>query len=360
VTDLPSPSLNLDETWPREQWISVENELLRVEAEIRLLDRVNVGAIVQIRDQALGDPRALAQLTRISYPRFEDPKRVERTLSAVRGEVERQDISVIRELLIERIDELHFQLEQALSLGTERLREMVGAAYRGLSERIAAEGLAADFRGLVTQVSDLGGEGPLYSLAELAAQRAGTHPTLRVVERPLLSRAAAGDGVLYIRKGLHVTKDECERILLHELEGHLALRERARHLGPPFRIGSKEAWMDEEGRAVVLEREAGLLSERRRRELGLGHAVALLVLEGAEPIEIFRAFDEPSTSREALVTAICRSLRGGGLCRELGYLVGFHRVSEALRDRPSLLEEMSHGRLSVRATIQLWRRGSNG
>jgi hypothetical protein len=346
--ELPS---GISARWNKERWLSIEDGLLRLEREIRLLDRASPPAIVDVRDRALRNPRALLELENLRYEGLADSSHFRRVLSAVVSEVNQREPSLLRAFVLGRALELEYEIGLAECLGTAAIRSRVAEYYAALRGRLDAEALALTWLEVPHQ-TDV--SRPRVSLKEAASQCVRAWPELRVVERRLLSRAAAGDGILFVRQGLEVTEAEAERIVTHEIQGHLRMRVRARSLGPPFRIGTAESWVDEEGRAVFLEAAQGLLSSERQFELALGHSVCQRLLGGEGPYDVFCALDSDAQSREALVTAICRGARGGGLCRELGYLVGYERVRRAFAHQPALVDRMGLGRLSVLAASELW------
>jgi hypothetical protein len=351
VTQDESLPVGLRILWGKERWLSIEDSLLRVERELRLLDRASPLAVVDIRDRALQDPTVLVELEHLHYERLGSSMELRRVLAAVSAEVMQREPSVLRELMAARIAELGYEIGLAEYLGTSELRVRVRASYLELGGRSAGEALALAWGEAPFLVE---AAQPRVSLKEVALRRCATWPEVRVVERRLLSRAAAGDGVLFIRQGLFVAEADAERIVAHEVYGHLLMRASARTLGPPFRIGTAESWLDEEGRAVLMEETRGLLSPARKFELALGHRVCERLLAGDGPYDVFRALAGGSGEREALVTSICRGARGGGLCRELGYLVGYERVRRAAEEEAKVVERMGLGRLSVKAVEALW------
>ncbi len=170
----------------------------------------------------------------------------------------------------------------------------------------------------------------------------------------LASAAAAGDGVVLVRPGLHHSENAARRIALHEVIGHVLPRivARAELLGL-FRVGSESGTDDEEGRALYLEEREGLLSSSRRRELGVRHLGALAVRRGADWVELVRlALQYGFAVRDALRLA-ARIARGGGLAREIVYLPAFFRVRTALLSEPSLEAYLERGRVSVAAASTL-------
>lgn len=304
----------------------------------------------------------MAELAGLSYSQPNDTELLSRALDAAEQELEGRrtapslyDIGSeeghdwAKRALVSRVIELRQELKLSILLGSGELLANVRAHYACVTDLDAANELALAWlrEDLLPQ------EGPRVSLFDFMLRKAAKLPGIRVIERPLLSRAAAGEGVLYVRPNTHVFEAEAERIWLHEVEGHLSMRQRARALGPPFLAGSKEAWMDEEGRAVWLEETHGYLKPQRRRELALAHVVGLRILSGRAPLEVFEELRGDGQEEPLLITAICRAARGGGLCRELGYLIGYVRILRAYAEEPLIVDFLGLGRLSVRVALEL-------
>ncbi|HWO13379.1 MAG TPA: tyrosine/phenylalanine carboxypeptidase domain-containing protein, partial [Polyangiaceae bacterium] len=107
---------------------------------------------------------------------------------------------------------------------------------------------------------------------------------LRLELRPdMQSRAACGDGVVFVCTGVSLRASEARRIAAHELLGHALPRLAARsHPLGLLRVGCARSSDDEEGRALHIEERSGLLDEGRRRELAWRHLAALWVAGGAD------------------------------------------------------------------------------
>lgn len=179
---------------------------------------------------------------------------------------------------------------------------------------------------------------------------------ISVIARPLASLAASTWDGIYVAPDVRVSPAEAERIFVHEVEGHLLPRLRAKSAPPPFRIGTEDCAADDEGRAVLLEERSGLLRNERKRQLAvrfllgraahagrdeLTHGAMALVRRGVKPSVVARAF--------------LRAERGGGWGREIVYLPAYLRVKSALEAEPNLEEWMERGRISVRGARQLAR-----
>jgi Domain of unknown function (DUF1704) len=179
------------------------------------------------------------------------------------------------------------------------------------------------------------------------------------VVHELASRAATGEGVIYVRAAERLSGRESLRIARHEVFAHALPRVRARqHPLGLLRVGCAGAAEDEEGRALVLEQRFGDLGPERRRELGLRHLAALAVADGADAHACVRRLEGFGCGLEQAVALYARSARGaaargGGLCRELEYLPAWLRVGAAFAAVPRLERWLEQGRASLRAARAL-------
>jgi hypothetical protein len=146
------------------------------------------------------------------------------------------------------------------------------------------------------------------------------------------------------------SRNTVTRIVLHEIEGHVRPRVLAQReeLGL-FRVGSANSGDDEEGRALLLERGAGVLEGARRRELARRHIAARGARQGAAFEDVVLELLGLGQDITSAVEAACRAYRGGGLGRESVYLVSLARVARAFEAEPELESYFEHGRVSVEA-----------
>ena len=186
-----------------------------------------------------------------------------------------------------------------------------------------------------------------------ALERATEGLPVRVQIRNQAAAASVGDGFVGVRAGLWHSQESVTRIVLHEIEGHVRPRVLAQReeLGL-FRVGSAKSSDDEEGRALLLERGAGVLEGARRRELSRRHLAAQAVRDGASFQDIVAQLLALGQDIASAVEAACRALRGGGLARESVYLVSLARVTRAFETEPELEGYFEHGRVSVEAARQ--------
>ncbi|WP_438029411.1 tyrosine/phenylalanine carboxypeptidase domain-containing protein [Sorangium sp. So ce233] len=185
---------------------------------------------------------------------------------------------------------------------------------------------------------------------------------LRVVIADIAPLAATGDGVIQVARGRMLTRDDVERTVLHEIEGHAApgVRAAALPLGI-FAIGTANGGDDQEGWALARERAAGYLVGARRSELGLRHLAARSVERGAGFVETARLLEARGARSTADALRIAaRVHRGGGLAREVVYLPALLRVEALLLAQPALGQVLASGRVSVSAAASLasWAQGS--
>jgi hypothetical protein len=184
-----------------------------------------------------------------------------------------------------------------------------------------------------------------------ALERATEGLPVRVWVRPnQIAAAAVGEGFIALRPGLWHSRASVLRIVVHEVEGHVRPRVAAqREALAVFRVGAAQSGDDEEGRALLLERRAGVLEGERRRELARRHLAASAVRSGAsfqDTAELLLGYGQDIASA---VEAACRAHRGGGLAREYVYLVALARVTRAFEAQPELERYFERGRVSVEA-----------
>ena len=161
------------------------------------------------------------------------------------------------------------------------------------------------------------------------------------------------DGVVRVRAGARLSASTARRIALHEVEGHVRPRVNGQLLGGVFVAGSARASEDEEGRAILLEERAGLLDAERRRELARRFLAAESLRGGAEFWDTVALLGQRGATLGSAIELTSRVHRGGGLGRELIYLVGYQRVAMALARRPDLERVLISGRVALGAAEAL-------
>ena len=119
------------------------------------------------------------------------------------------------------------------------------------------------------------------------------------------------------------------------------------------RIGSARGSDTQEGVALHLEQRGGFLGGERAMELGLRHRAGGLAHAGASVEETLRLL-QGRAPRRAVVRAVCRAFRGGGLGREVAYLPAFVDLDRRRLAEPDVIERLLlAGRVSLEALGRL-------
>lgn len=336
----------------------IEDELLAVEARIGLLDacRPVEREAEERRLAALLAARQTSSVAELS-PRLTVPRRP--SIDAERVRLERLRLALdpfaaspTGRILCERLGELEIETEIVASRGTGRVPELAARRFYGArgASRSEADRLASEW---LRESPASGSSVPAERLdlaREIRAFVAAHGLCVPVLVVDMVARAAVTDSAILVRRGALATADEARRIFVHEVYGHVLPRVRSKTLGPPFRIGPRGADGDEEGFALGLEEEHGLLKGERRRELAVRHYLAARVLDGHEIgavlLELAERLAEREHAPDVLAAAAVRVMRGGGLCREILYLPGYLRVRRHMSDT-KLRELFGCGRVTV-------------
>jgi len=356
VTPLPRGVIELDRTAPFQR---ARELMMRAEAEIRLIDRAQPL-------NAVAEREALIAAWGSNKPRppaftYGPPA----SFKALRAELEEAAHSLgefgrLGELYIERLLELECEAGIAEDVGREWFGDSAARRYPRettpdalIAHEVAERWIdASDRRSTTLHKSD--NRSDPQSLVS-ALEHATEGMPVRVEIRPNQAAVAAvGDGFIGVRPGLWHTEREVRRIVLHEVEGHCRPRVAAQRepLGI-FRVGAALSSDDEEGRALLIERRAGLLEGARRRELARRHIAAESVRAGASFVGTVTDLVSRGQDIASAVEAACRAFRGGGLARELVYLVALSRVTRAFSTEPELEGWFERGRMSVSAAKTL-------
>jgi len=110
---------------------------------------------------------------------------------------------------------------------------------------------------------------------------------------------------------------------------------------------------DQEGRALLLEEEAGFFDALRKRELGMRHLAARAALDGASFVDVVALLRSRGAAVRTAVRIALRVARGatgeGGLGREVVYLTARVRVARARRSELGNVIEgvMARGRVAA-------------
>ena len=320
--------------------------LLRADREIALVARA---APVELEPRS-GRRNARKRAAALDLgPTRSALERVARTTEPF-GWIGRLHAERARELELEARIVERFETAELSALVAERFPSPRGAVARACDEFTAdalAKALPEAER--VHRSDDLSDPASLIRVLSRRAREIGL--PLSVEVRPeQLATAATGEGIVAVRPSVMLPARAGERIAVHELFGHALPRARALHAPLRlFRAGTARSADDEEGRALLVERRAGLFDAERRRELSLRHRAALAVRSGAEPHETLRLLESFGTPRETARELARRAHRGGGLAREIVYLPAYFTVSSALAENPALERWLERGRLDLGA-----------
>jgi hypothetical protein len=202
---------------------------------------------------------------------------------------------------------------------------------------------------------------PRSLFSSMAAEVGRQKLPVRVLVQPgLASLAATGDGVILVAAGKRIGAADVARTVLHEIRGHVMPRVRAsRAVVAIFALGTARGIDDQEGRALLIERDRGFFDTARTRELGLRHLAARATLGGADFVDVARALLDRGAGIAAAVRIAARVQRGGrgvasggtGIAREIVYLPAMLRVERALSSEDGATVEamLDSGRIAVHA-----------
>ena len=264
-----------------------------------------------------------------------------------------------------KLDELELDLALLASLGNPRLIRPLAARRFGTGAELVA--LAQGSVSLIDYSQRLllgrvlrrekklipadapDGQLCLRVLIERVAHLAGLHVNVRV-EPNLTAGAASGDQTVYVADR-HFSRREAWRLALHEVLGHLTSAANGR--AQPLRLlewGTAFSFADQEGVALCVEAEFGLLDRGRLRSLA-GRVVATRSMHaGASFGETAQLLYREHGFAAAESIAIAeRAHRGGGVARDAGYLLGFLRVKDAIARGQTTLDELRMGRIDLAA-----------
>lgn len=343
----------------------LEDELLQAERHISLLGRltpVNLRAERGKVAEALSHGKYCPPV--FHYPRSEMSERrllkaadtlqvVEIALSSILGKSGDEAENLLADLLRSRSRELSLELAIVRAESADELRSLARERYSVSSANtLAADRKASEWLNEETTNGEGGNEteGLAGALARLMTQNA--YP-FRVLEGDIASIAAATDDSLVVQRGARGSNELARRLFVHEVEGHLLPRWRARSAGPPFRIGTAHSSADEEGRAILLEERASTLGPARRRTLAVRHRLARVVRSEGDVAGCCAELLAFGVDAETLASEVCRVLRGGGLAREIVYLPSFLRVKRALEAYPEDERWLRRGRISMESARSL-------
>jgi hypothetical protein len=364
---------------PAAKWIGLADRALAAASSkiklIRAVTPVDADAELLVAEQAA--ERGTLRAPRLRYdPPPVSPellRALEELASFVQGEGPLGPIYAARAL------ELALEASMIAAVGTPRLGQLAALRYAEATPQSKADGVRAD--ALAAKWIDQGAgrtetqnerehmtcdTGDPESLISLMAAEVGRRhlPMRIVVETGLMSLAATGDGAIFIAERKRASVACAERTVHHEICGHALPRCKA--LAEPlgiFNVGTARGLDDQEGRALICEKRAGVLDPRRKRELGLRHVSARAVFAGAGWVDIVRLLLDRGASAKDSVRIATRVTRGGaagtfagsssaregGLAREIGYLPAMIRVERAIKAPGGAAVEavMARGRIAA-------------
>lgn len=261
---------------------------------------------------------------------------------------------LLRELLDERAEELILEARLVVLLGSSefishaRRRFLLEPEFMTAAEQLAQSWLLSN--------EELGTDGDQVRLVSYFVERARQAGySFRIIERPIASIAAASRDGLIVQTSALVSQAEADRIWTHEVGAHLLPRLAGDHSLGPMVVGTRGAGEDEEGRALLEEKRQGQLKGTRKRTLAVRHLIASAILNKSQTElgESALRLVETGIQPRLVARAVCRSLRGGGLSRELAYLPALLRVQACLAHNPELEWWMKWGRVSAAASVRL-------
>lgn len=174
------------------------------------------------------------------------------------------------------------------------------------------------------------------------------------VEPRLVAAAATGDRIVFIAQRMFGA-NEAIRLAVHEVLGHLtaAANGRTQALGL-LEVGTAGSFTDQEGLAIWLEEQAGVLDGRRLRTLAARVLAADHVHAGATfgdtARELVRLHGFPASDAVSIAE---RAYRGGGVARDVVYLHGWLRVRSVLERGSMTVDELRSGRIGVADVVPL-------
>ncbi len=299
-------------------------------------------------------------------PEFEfQPPPDLRSLRAAISQV--RDIAVAQgiwgQLLAERASELELEAQLTEHIGDSEFRPLAVRRFAPTSgvDTESLERRAEDWCRLRIEEQTQGGiasddqSHKLSLVNQLLAEMSACNFSVPLrFDRHLAAVAAVDKHCVWIRPGESLLPCQARRIAVHEIRGHVSRRIAA---AQPENIvsGGGFAWSDEdeEGRAIWLEQEAGLLDASRKVELGRRFLAARACQRGATFAEAVEALLGLGAPLKQALGIVLRVWRGGGLAREVIYLDAYFRAQMAMSQSPLVEVWMKRGRFSFRVALRL-------
>jgi uncharacterized protein (TIGR02421 family) len=266
-------------------------------------------------------------------------------------------------LYLAKLDELELDLLLMDALGKPRLVRPLCARRYGTGATLAPTGagprpLAHCARVILDrlhceseprELAAMGEGETLGAFVQQLADAVGLEVSVRL-EPSLSAGAATGERTVFIA-ARRFGRVEARRLAVHEVLGHLLVAANARV--QPLQLlsfGTAGSFIDQEGLALHMEELSGVLDANRLRTLAGRVLAADCMHAGASFAETAGKLhrDERFPAPEAIAIAE-RAYRGGGVARDVGYLLGWLRVSHALATGDASLDELRLGRVSLDA-----------
>jgi hypothetical protein len=307
--------------------------------------------------------RGEEQEPRFAYEPAAPPAELETALARSADALEGQ--GPLAELYAARARELRLEARLCAAVGGPTFRSLAGLRYSRRDEHdAAADCLCERWLGWAEALREGGAREALTSTDDAADPHSlvcalgraigalGLPVRLSVTDR-LSALAATGAGVIYVARGRRLRRRDVARTVVHEIHGHALPRERAlaTALGI-FALGTAWGADDQEGRAILLERDASLLDHERRTELARRHRAARGVEHGECFVETVRALRATGADLSDALRVAARAHRGSGLGRERVYLPALLRVAAARGD-PRVERALAAGKVAVDAAPEL-------
>lgn len=348
--------------------LEVGRELLHAARSLRLLSALTPSNAREERESLVADfSNGQARLPRWTYAPVGDAETgaffaaLTDLTRRVRARAPGDDAR-LASIYEERLEELAVEANIRAARGTVALGALTGARFDA-DERAAAR-LASSWRDEASNLSDSDREEETFAtdaprddslLSRLRREVGRLRLPCRVEVSPSLSAlAATGDGIVLVAAGRMTTASVVERIVAHEVQGHVLPRVRAAALSEPiFRLGTARGTDAQEGLALVYEERGGHLGPRRRRELLLRHDAVGWMRGGADFVEVATRLAGAGLSWELAVGLAERIFRGSdgthpGLGREAVYLPAFCAVRAHLATHPEHEAVLASGQVSPR------------
>ncbi|MBX3269629.1 MAG: DUF1704 domain-containing protein [Sandaracinaceae bacterium] len=292
------------------------------------------------------------------------PARVEpavwRMLERARARVEGEPIAA---LYLARLDELELELAMIEALGdARRVRPLAARRFGTGRTEVEAPGGRAPAARFARALLDAlphreephtvpaaaaAGRPSLAGLMLAVAREAGLSIEVKVEPR-LSAGAATGDRTVFLADRWFGAR-EAQRFAVHEVLGHAVAAANAR--AQPlrlFEIGTAGAFSAQEGLCLCLEERAGLLDPYRLRIVAARVLAADRMHHGAPFGDTARWLRrEHELSAADAIGVAERAYRGGGVARDVGYLVGWLRVRGALERGETNVDDLRAGRVDV-------------